>query len=115
MRSASRVTIDAPLVARVAFLEQDYAHIKTNHESLAATLSGLRFRHSQGLVAEWEAQIKANAWTALVKSLLETHYDPAYDRSAARRNTTEILRLKAVRLDRHAIEQLATQLATVAQ
>ena len=85
MRSASRVTVDAPLAARVAFLEQDYAHIKTNHESLAETLSGLRFRHGQALVANWEAQIKANAWTALVGSLLKSHYDPAYDRSTTRR------------------------------
>ena len=114
MRSASRVTIDVPLAARVAFLEQDYAHIKTNHKSLAATLSRLRFRHSQSLVADWEAQIKANAWTSLVKSLLESHYDPAYDRSTARRNTIELLRLKAVRLDENAIEKLAAQLATLA-
>ena len=113
MRSADRVTIDAPLAARVAFLEQDYAHIKANHESLAATLSGLRFRHSRSLIADWDAQIKAKAWTALVTSLLESHYDPAYDRSAARRNTAELARLNAVRLDPHAIDQLATGLAAV--
>ena len=115
MRSAGRVTLDAPLAVRVAFLEQDYAHIKTNRKSLAATLSGLRFRHSQRLVADWEAQIKAGDWTALVTSLLESHYDPAYDRSAARRKTLELARLNAVCLDKNEIDQLATQLAAVAQ
>ena len=47
MRKALRVTITAPLAARVAFLQRDYRHLIENNDDLMKLLSGLRRRYSK--------------------------------------------------------------------
>ena len=57
--------------------EQDYAHIKTNHESLAETLSGLRFRMVENLLPTGRRKLKRTR--DRIAEAFESHYDPAYD------------------------------------
>ena len=111
MRQASRVSLVAPIDARIAFLQRDYHHIIEQHENVMELLMGLRHRYSAATLAEWQDMIKAGDWSRFVRSLLETHYDPSYARSTASRPLTDILALTATALDDDDIHRLAGKLA----
>ena len=98
-RQASRVSLTAPIDARIAFLQRDYRHIIEQPEHLIKLLQGLRQRYSTATFDLWESTIKAGDWRGFVHNLLETHYDPAYARSSASRPLIEIQTLGATTLD----------------
>ena len=110
MRKARRVTITAPLSARVAFLQRDYNHIIENDDNLMKLLSGLRRRYSKEIFESWQTDIRDRNWDGFVTSILKTHYDPSYARSTASRSLTNILALTATRLDENDIIRLASEL-----
>ena len=110
MRKALRVTITAPLAARVPFLQRDYRHIIENKDNLMMILSGLRRRYSKEIFEGWQNDIKNQNWDGFVTAILKTHYDPSYARSTASRPLTDILALKATRLDEDEIIRLADEL-----
>ena len=110
MRKARRVTITAPLAARVAFLQRDYRHIIENKYDLMKILSGLRRRYSKEIFESWETDIRDRNWEGFVTAILKTHYDPSYARSTASRTLTDILVLTATRLDEDDIIRLASEL-----
>ncbi len=111
MGTADRVTIAAPLSARIAFLQRDYPHMMADHSLLITALSGLRSRYSSALFKEWESYIKSGNWDMFVKTVLETHYDPSYARSTAARSANDIHTISAQSLDDKEIETLALELA----
>jgi tRNA 2-selenouridine synthase len=113
MRQASRVSLTAPIEARIAFLQRDYRHIIEQPDHLIELLAGLRQRYSTATFDLWETTIKAGDWYSFVHNLLETHYDPSYARSSASRCLTDILTLSASTLDNDDIERLATTLGTL--
>ena len=115
MRQASRVSLTAPIDARIAFLQRDYRHIIEQPEHLIKLLQGLRQRYSTATFDLWESTIKAGDWRGFVHNLLETHYDPAYARSSASRPLTEIQTLRATTLDDDDIGRLATALGDLDQ
>ena len=110
MRKALRVTITAPLSARVAFLQRDYRHIIENNDNLMNILSSLRRRYSKKIFESWQADIKDSNWDGFVTAILKIHYDPSYARSTASRQLTDILALTATRLDEDDIIRLASEL-----
>ena len=110
MRKALRVTITAPLTARVAFLQRDYRHIIENNDNLMKVLSGLRRRYSKEIFESWQTNITNKNWDGFVTDILKTHYDPSYARSTASRPLTDILELTAIRLDEDDISRLASEL-----
>ena len=110
MRKALRVTITAPLSARVAFLQRDYRHIIENKYDLIKMLSGLRRRYSKEIFESWQTDIRNRNWEGFVTAILKTHYDPSYARSTASRTLTDILVLTATRLDEDDIIRLASEL-----
>ena len=107
MRKARRVTITAPLAARVAFLQRDYRHIIENNYDLMKILSGLRRRYSKEIFESWETDIRDRNWEGFVTAILKIHYDPSYARSTASRTLTDILVLTATRLDEDDIIRLS--------
>ena len=110
MRKALRVTITAPLAARVAFLQRDYRHLIENDDNLMNVLSGLRRRYSKEIFESWRTDIRDRNWDGFVTAILKTHYDPSYARSTASRPLTDILALTATRLDKDDIIRLASEL-----
>ncbi len=110
MCKALRVTITAPLAARVAFLQRDYLHIIENNDNLIKVLSGLRRRYSKEIFEKWETDIRNRNWNGFVTAILKTHYDPSYARSTASRPLTDILALTAKQLDEDDIIRLASEL-----
>ena len=113
MRQASRVSLTAPIDARIAFLQRDYRHIIEQPDHLIELLAGLRQRYSAATFDLWETAIKAGDWHGFVHNLLETHYDPSYARSSASRPLTDILTLSATTLDDDDIGRLAKALGTL--
>ena len=113
MGAARRVTITAPLEARVAFLRRDYDHIIKKHDNLMQLLSGLRHRYSKEVFANWQNKIEKQDGDGFVTDILNTHYDPSYARSSASRPLTDIFTLSATRLDTDDIKRLASELITL--
>lgn len=113
MRQASRISINAPFEARVAFLQRDYRHIIEKSDNLMQLLSGLRQRYSAEIFNKWNETIIAENWNGFVEAILKTHYDPSYARSMASRPLTDILSLTATRLDENDIMRLAKEVVTL--
>ena len=64
-------------------------------------------------VAAWRQHIDAGDWPGFVGRVLEDHYDPAYDRSAAKRDHEDIATITSDSLDKEAIEELSTKLCEI--
>jgi tRNA 2-selenouridine synthase len=66
---------------RVPLLCDEYAHLIGDPALLSFKINCLRSLHSTERIDGWHRLIQDAQWTALVADLLESHYDPAYDRS----------------------------------
>ena len=111
MRDAPALQVTAPREARVKFLLADYAHIVAEPERLKPLLSWVVTRIGHERVDEWRDCIEAGDWAGFVTRVLEDHYDPAYDRSAASRGHEDLGKLAADDLDEATITDLAGKLA----
>jgi tRNA 2-selenouridine synthase len=83
MRAGAALALEVPIEARVRFLLQEYRHLLDDPGWLKHTLLRLAELHSNRAVAHWIGQVDAGDWEALARSLLTSHYDPAYRRSIA--------------------------------
>ena len=75
------VRLDAPIDLRVAMLIDEYRHFVADAAALGAQLDCLASHYGQPQIAAWKTLAGTGAWDALVRELLEMHYDPAYTRS----------------------------------
>jgi tRNA 2-selenouridine synthase len=80
MRGSPCLRVQASLETRVALLMQEYRHFLDDRALLDAQLDCLVGLHGRARIAQW----KALETGALVRRLLEEHYDPAYQRSIDR-------------------------------
>lgn len=81
IRQSHCVVIEATRALRADLLLAQYQHFVANPESLHQRLDRLRALHGSDQLAAWREAIEAARWPEFVESLLERHYDPAYDRS----------------------------------
>lgn len=81
IRAGACLSLEADLAARVALLEDEYAHLVADVESLCAKLALLTNRHGRERIAAWQSLARSGRIAELVADLLERHYDPAYQRS----------------------------------
>ena len=81
IRAGECLTIEATLPARVAFLLRDYAYFFDLPELLNRRLEALHALVAGETLSRWKGYIAAQDWPALVRELLELHYDPLYRRS----------------------------------
>jgi len=84
MKQASCIEIQLPLAVRVQLLLQQYPHLLTHPDVLKAKLQLLKSRYGWQKLNEWYQSIDTRQWEALVKDLLESHYDPTYNQSMHR-------------------------------
>ena len=113
MRTAKTVQITASLPARVAFLKRDYQHMTNEPERLMPLFDGLVKRYGHEIINGWKTLCSNGDWDGLVEQLLETHYDPAYTRSARAHGRDVILTIDGGRLDTASINKAAGQLLTI--
>lgn len=110
MRGAVSVVADTKIEYRVAFLCRDYAHIIAEPARLDPLLDWVVTRLGHDIVDGWRRLIAAGDWPGFVRAVLDDHYDPAYEKSAAQRNHEIIATLDAGKLDAAAINSAADQL-----
>jgi tRNA 2-selenouridine synthase len=84
LRAAVCVSIEMPLLARVALLLDDYAHYVRDTEAFCERLAALRELRGAATVDRWQAMARAGQHADVVRELLVEHYDPIYERSMAR-------------------------------
>jgi len=84
MRASECVRLEAGERERVALLREDYAHFEARPAALAEKLDCLAPLHGAARISQWKALLEAGDWDALVRDLLESHYDPAYRKSLFR-------------------------------
>lgn len=84
MRASPCVRVDLDTGARVALLEDEYAHFVADPAALVDRLAHLKALVGQATLDRWAELANAGAIDALVADLLETHYDPTYTRGMNR-------------------------------
>lgn len=87
MRGSDCIRVETPVALRVAMLSDDYAHLANGREQLRALLARLAVLHGSTVAARWEAMTAESNVAALVHELLESHYDPLYERAIERNFT----------------------------
>ena len=109
MRAAPCLTLDVPESVRIEFLLSEYRHFLTDADSLCDRLDALNAYYSRTEIERWKSMVRSADHEQLVRELLRTHYDPAYERSAqrnfARLRTAPVFRLEAT--DEAAMDEVA--------
>jgi tRNA 2-selenouridine synthase len=88
MKTAGRISLEAPIEDRAAYSLKAYAAVATDRQALVAILSRLPHRHGRATLARWQGLAEAGDLAPLVSALLEQHYDPAYRGSSSRSATS---------------------------
>ena len=112
-KKVGNVTLPEPLVAamragaclrvasrpdeRVALLLEDYTYFVSNPAFFGERLDTLVNLRGRAVIEGWKAQIAAGHTEAVVRELLEKHYDPGYATST-RRNFSQFEQAQAVPL-----------------
>lgn len=84
IRSSQCVRVEASLAVRTRLLMSEYQHFTRQPDDLLARLDRLLPLHGHAQLDAWREQIRGGQWDVFVESLLNKHYDPAYDRSMQR-------------------------------
>lgn len=111
MKTAPWFEIQAPVEERARYLDQAYDDVLSDGARLKDRLSPLRLHRGHALVDRWEAMIDAGERRALCQSLVEDHYDPAYDKSMRAITPNVAARFETAHLDDAALETVADQIA----
>lgn len=111
MTAAPRIVLSAPAEARARYLVQTYAELGHEPEALISLLGRLPERHSRKQLEAWTALARGGDLDALAAELIETHYDPAYRRSARKGGGAVIGRTALPRHDAEAFEKAAREVA----
>ncbi len=82
--TSSAVALSCDRSQRAQYLVQHYRHLTESVEETTKLIEQLAFRHGKKRITEWITYINDNNWLGLANSLLEHHYDPAYERSQTR-------------------------------
>lgn len=84
IRASTCLQVRSPIAERVRFLIGDYPYMLAGPDMLKGRLGQLAALQSRETIDRWMALIDACDWPALVRDLLENHYDPLYRRSMAK-------------------------------
>lgn len=110
MSKAKMVELRAPLTARVDYLLTAYQFFTDNPQQLKDKIKLLKYRHGKQQIEDWNALIDSNNWQQFVTSLLEVHYDPAYQSSTKKNQRQSIATIELASLDENNLLQAVTKL-----
>ena len=85
MRASPCLRVDLPDHERVALLLEDYPFFVTDPDFFCRRLDTLVTLRGRAVIDEWKALVHSGQTPAVVRELLEKHYDPGYA-SSTRRN-----------------------------
>jgi tRNA 2-selenouridine synthase len=81
MRAAPCIELRVPLAARGRYLVNAYRDIVEDPAVLQQTLARLPGRHGRQRLAEWLELARSGRFEMLAQTLMQDHYDPAYQRA----------------------------------
>ncbi|HEY3797599.1 MAG TPA: tRNA 2-selenouridine(34) synthase MnmH [Caulobacteraceae bacterium] len=113
MQDAPRIDLSAPLAARAGYLATAYADAIADRALFEATLARLPVHISKQTLADWRALADAGDLEALASGLMQTHYDPAYDRAARKDPRPRLGSIALPDLTSGALDVAAGQIATL--
>ncbi len=113
MVAAPRIVIEAPVVARAAYLTAAYADVIANPDDLTERLRPLRFLRGHDLVDGLLALLSKGDHVGLATALIDQHYDAAYAKSRKLDTRDLIATLPTETLDPAALETLADRIAGI--
>ena len=111
MTAAPRIAVSAPPEARAAYLAQHYADVVADRTAFEASLARLPIFPGRKAIARWLALADAGDLVTLAGELIETHYDPAYDRAARKDPHPRLAEIALAGLDPAAQEAAADEIA----
>ena len=80
MRAAPSIELRAEPGSRARYLAAAYIDLATDTERLAAAFARMPGRYGRAVSSAWLDLARQGAHEDLARSLIETHYDPAYAR-----------------------------------
>jgi tRNA 2-selenouridine synthase len=78
------VWLELPLEARVALLIDEYDFFVADVDAFCGRLDALRALRGNGVVDAWQESARGGRTAAVVRDLLDVHYDPIYLESMRR-------------------------------
>jgi tRNA 2-selenouridine synthase len=111
MTAAPRIAVSAPAEARAAYHARHYADIVADRAVFEAALQRLPIFPGRKAIARWLALADAGDLATLAGELVETHYDPSYDRAARKDPRPRLAEIALAALDPAAQEAAADQIA----
>jgi tRNA 2-selenouridine synthase len=91
------IELATPKQLRVRLLVEEYAHLIADPALMHFKIDCLSSLHGRERIDSWHRLVDTGAWDDLVADLLDSHYDPAYDRSMFK-NYVGIRRARSVPL-----------------
>jgi tRNA 2-selenouridine synthase len=111
MEGAPRIVLSAPLEERARYLSGAYAELGQDPEGLIALLSRIPDRPGRKRLEAWSQMARAGELEALAAGLIDTHYDPAYRRSARKEDRAVIGEAAIGSLDADGFDRAAADVA----
>jgi len=81
MTAAPRIVLTVPAAVRARHLATQYAHVVADRAAFEAALARLPVHIGRTTLEAWRGLADTRDLEALAAALIETHYDPAYDRA----------------------------------
>jgi tRNA 2-selenouridine synthase len=111
MTAAPRLAVVAPSAARAAYLAGHYADVVSDRAVFEASLERLPIFPGRKAIARWLELADAGDLVTLAGELIETHYDPSYDRAARKDPRQRLGEIALASLDPAAQEAAADAIA----
>lgn len=113
MQAAPRITLTAPLEARARYLAHAYADVVADRTLFDDALARLPVPPGRKALARWAELADAGDLETLAADLMETHYDPAYDRAARKLPDPRLGAVELTGLDAAAQQSAAEAIAVL--
>jgi tRNA 2-selenouridine synthase len=112
MRASPCLRVDLPDDERVALLLEDYPFFVSDPAFFCQRLDTLTALRGRALIEQWQSMVHTGQTEAVVRELLQKHYDPGYA-SSTRRNFAQFDRAAAVPLPDRSAASLARAAAQI--
>jgi tRNA 2-selenouridine synthase len=112
MLRADHIHLSAPLPARAKYLVETYGDLLNDVDLLEEKLGILARFHGHERVSEWQGMARAGAFEPLARALVQTHYDPRYQRSSCRAGPA-LMQLSLAALDGSALQDAAARISSL--
>lgn len=107
------ILIQVERMQRAAYLVDEYPHLMTDQTDLMKLIEGMVYRHGKEETQRWKGLMEDRNWPELAETLLEKHYDPAYDQSVLRHQRTILTELKLAGYSPSELTELACQIQSL--